>query len=125
MEYQKRISLLDDITYQTSKFRTRNWVEVNHESKGVYSSGSEIKFETSMIMSTLCDYSGAYIHGKAAVKNTNKKLIFENCAPFTKCISRINYAQVDDGQAIDRVMPVYNLIEYSDAYLKTSESLWQ
>ena len=62
MEYQKRINLLDDITYQTSKFRTRNWIEVNDESKGVYSSGSENKFETSMIMSTLCDYSGAYLH---------------------------------------------------------------
>ena len=62
MEYQKRINLLDDRTYQTSKFRARNWIEVNDESKGVYSSGSENKFETSMILSTLCDYSGAYIH---------------------------------------------------------------
>ena len=58
------------------------------------------------------------------VNNTNKKVNFENCAPFTDCITETNNAQVYYAQKIDLVMPMYNLIEYSDAYLKTSGSLW-
>ena len=50
---------------------------------------------------------------------------FKNCAPFTKCISRINNTDIDTAQDIDIVMPMYNLIEYSDNYSKTSGSLWQ
>ena len=55
----------------------------------------------------------------------NKSVIFKNCAPFTKCISRINGTDIDNAQDIDIVMPMYNLIEYSDNYSKTSGSLWQ
>ena len=54
-----------------------------------------------------------------------KKIIFKNCAPFTNCISEINNTQVDNDKDIDIVMPMYNLIEYSDNYAKTSGSLWQ
>ena len=60
MEYQKIINLLDDTTNQPSKFRTRDWVEVNDESKGGYDN-SNIRFKTSTIRSNLCDYSDAYI----------------------------------------------------------------
>ena len=60
-----------------------------------------------------------------AANNTNEKLLFKNCAPFTNCISKINNTQVDDVQDIDVVMSMYNLIEYSDIYSKTSGSLWQ
>ena len=59
------------------------------------------------------------------VNNTNKKVIFKNCAPLTDCITEINNTQVDDAQKSDIVMPMYNLIEYSVAYSNTSESLWQ
>ena len=90
-----------------------------------------------MLRSSLCDYSDAYILVKgnitvnntagagAAVNNTNKKVIFKNCAPFTKCISKINNTQIDNAEYIDIVIPMYNLIEYSDNYSKTSASLWQ
>ena len=90
-----------------------------------------------MLRSSLCDYSDAYILVKgnitvnntaadgAAANNTNKKVIFKNCAPFTDCISKINNAQVDNAKDIDIVMLMYNLIEYSDNYSKTSGSLWQ
>ena len=54
-----------------------------------------------------------------------KGVIFKNCAPFTKCISRINGTDIDNAQDIDIVMPMYHLIEYSDNYSKTSGSLWQ
>ena len=54
-----------------------------------------------------------------------KEITFKNCAPFTKCISRINSTDIDNAQDIDIVMPMYNVIEYSDNYSKTSGSLWQ
>ena len=88
-----------------------------------------------MLRSSLCDYSDAYILVKgnitvnntaadgAAANNTNKKVIFKNCAPFTNCISKINNTQVDNAKDIDIVMPMYNLIEYSNNYSKTSGSL--
>ena len=61
----------------------------------------------------------------AAVNNANKKVIFKSCAPFTNCKSEINNTQIDNAKDIDIVMPMYNLIEYSDNYVKTSGSLWQ
>ena len=138
MEYQKIAKLIDDDTLnEPSKFRTRNWVEVNDESRGAYNVNSQIKFKTSMLKSSLCDYSDAYILVKgtitvnntaaagAAANNTNKKVILKNCAPFTNCISEINNTQIDNAKDIDIVMPMYNLIEYSDNYAKTTGSLWQ
>ena len=88
-----------------------------------------------MLRSSLCDYSDAYIlvEGNIAVNNTaaagadanntNKKVIFKNCAPFTNCISKINITDIDNSKYIDIVMPMYNSIEYSDNYSKTSGSL--
>ena len=80
-----------------------------------------------MLKSSLCDYNDVYILVKgtitvnntrtaAAPNNRNKKAIFKNCAPFTNCICKINNTQVDDAKDIDTVMPMYNLIEYSDNY---------
>ena len=136
MEYQKIANLLDSASNQPSKFRRRNWVEINDEARGTYSPNKQIKFKTAMLRSSLCDYSDAYILVKgnitvnntaadgAAANNTNKKVIFKNCAPFTNCISKINNTQIDNAEYIDIVMPMYNLIEYSDNYSKTSGSLW-
>ena len=138
MEYQKIANLIDDNTLnQPSKFRTRNWIEINDESRGTYNVNSQTKFKTTILKSSLCDYSDAYILVKgtitvnntaaagAAANNTNKKVIFKNCAPFTNCISEINNTQIDIAKDIDIVMPMYNLIEYSDNYAKTTGSLWQ
>ena len=60
---------------------------------------------------------------EAAKKNSNKKVIFKNCAPFTTCISEINNAQADNAKDIDAVMYMYNLIEYSDNHSKSLGSL--
>ena len=138
MEYQKIANLIDDNTpNQPSKFRARNWIEVNDESRGVYNVNSQIKFKTTMLKSSLCDYSDAYIIVKgtitvnnttaqgAAANNTNEKVIFINCAPFTNCISEINNTQIDNAKDIDIVMPMYNLIEYSDNHAKATGSLSQ
>ena len=130
MEYQKIANLIDDNTLnQPSKFRTRNWIEINDESRGAYNVNSQIKFKTTMLKSSLCDYSDAYILVKgtisvnntaaaagAAANNTNKKVIFKNCAPVTNCISETNNTQIDNAKDIDIVMSMYNLIEYSDIY---------
>ena len=90
-----------------------------------------------MLRSSLCDYRDAYIlvKGNISVNNNvaaganendiGKKVTFKNCAPFTNCISKINNTQIDNAEYIDIVMLMYNLIDYSDNYSKTSGSLWQ
>ena len=90
-----------------------------------------------MRRSSLCDYSGACILVKGnisvnynagagvAANNTNKKVIFKNCAPFTNSISKINNIQIDIAEYVDIVMQMYNLIEYSNNYSKTPGNLWQ
>ena len=107
-----------DASNQPSKFRTRIWVEINYESRGTYT-GSDIKLKATMLRSNLCDYD-AYILVKGTITITgagdndaekrldkrNKGAIFKNCAPFTKCISRINNTDTDAAQDIDIVMPI-------------------
>ena len=100
-----------------------------------------------MLRSNLCDYADAYILVKETIiiigagdddaarraDKRDKGVTFKNCAPFTKCkigntdktISRTNNTDKDNAQDIDIVTPMYNLIEYSDGYSKTSGSLWQ
>ena len=96
-----------------------------------------------MLRSNLCDYADAYILVEGTITITGagnddaaKRLdersigiIFNNCTPFTKCISRINNTDIDNAQDIDIVVSIYNMIiaiiEYSDNYSKTSGSLWQ
>ena len=114
MEYQKIASFVDNASNQPSKFRTKNRVEINGESRGTYSVNRQIDFRTSMLRYSLCDYSDAYILVKgnitfnntaaadADVNNTNKKEIFNNCALFTDCISKINYIQIDNAKDIDK-----------------------
>ena len=113
------------------------WLKINYDIRGAYSTNKQIRFKTAMLRSDLCDYSDAYIPVKgnisvndtaaagADANNANKKVIFKNCASFTNCISKINNTQIDNAEYIDIVMPMYNLIEYSDNYSKTSGSLWQ
>ena len=61
MEYQNIASLLNDESNKPSKFKARNWAEINYEARGTYSPNKQIKFKTSMIRSSLCDYGDAYI----------------------------------------------------------------
>ena len=138
MEHQKISNFLESASDNLSKFRTRNWVEINDESRGNYAN-SDIRFKTTMLISNLCDYADSYILVKETITITgegddageiqaderDKGVKFKNCAPFTKCISRINNTDIDNAYDIDTVMPMYNLIKYSDNYSKTSGSLWQ
>ena len=118
---------------QPSKFRTKNRIKINDDAPGMHNSISQIKFKTSILRSSLCDYSDAYIHKEtivvtktvAASNNIDEYIIFKNCAPFADCISEINNTEIDHAKYNDVVMPMYNLIEHRDNYLKRSESLWQ
>ena len=136
MECQKIINFLDDTTNQPPEFRTRNWVEINDESQGMYNVSNQVKFNNSVIRSNLSDYSDACIHGEGAINvpntgiapalnNRNKQLIFKNCSPFVTCIREINNTQVDDAHDIHVVMPMYNLTECIDTYSKIKGILWQ
>ena len=92
-----------------------------------------------MLRSNSYDYAEAYILVKETITisgeendtaarqadERNKGVTFKNCAPFTKCISIINNKDINTAQDIDILKPMYNLIEYSDNYSKTSGSLWQ
>ena len=108
MEYQKIANLLDrEASNQPNRFRTKNCVEINDESKGSYTSG-DTKFKTTMLRLNLCDYADTCILLKGTITITlagndaasrqanerNKGVIFKNCAPFTKCTS-IQIVQID------------------------------
>ena len=74
MEYQKTSNLIYHTSSQPSKFRTKNWIEINDESRGTYNVGSQIKFKTTMLKSSLCDYSDAYILVKGKIMEMMPRL---------------------------------------------------
>ena len=129
METQKIVNLLNGSDNDNSKFATKKWYIIDSESKGNYSTDEEIKFLTRSIESSHCDYSDAYIlvTGNITVNggNNSTKVAFKNCVPFKKCRTEINETFVDEAEHINIVMPMYNLVEYSDNYSDTSGSLWQ
>ena len=69
MEYQKIVNFLGSASIQPSKFRTRNSIEINDESRGTYTSNG-IKFKITMLRSNLCDYVDAYIPVKGTITIT-------------------------------------------------------
>ena len=87
MEYEKIINLLDNTSNQPSKFRTKNWVEIIDDSGGMYNTNSQIKFKTSMLKTSLCDCSDAYILVRKTIaaaelaaggRNNNVEIFFYN-----------------------------------------------
>ena len=133
MEIQKIPNSLGDVDNESLKFATRKWYVIIDQKNTVYGQGNEsgttVKFETQVIKSSLCDYSDAYIlvtgNITAVGNDANTKGAFKNCAPFMKCVTHINHEHVDTADNLDIVMPMYNLIEYSDNYSDTLGSLWQ
>ena len=80
MEYQKIINLLNNTPNQPTKFRTKTWVEKNDDLRGTYSTNSQIKFKTSMLRSSICEYSDAYIlvSGITTITGAAAKQLHEN-----------------------------------------------
>ena len=134
MQYQKITNLLGTTPDEVPRFITKNWIEVHDQSgsaEGRYKRSKQIRFETSTLRSDLCDFSEGYIIVKGTITVTNpdnnvydKKLAFKNNAPFVSCISKINNTLIDNAEDLDVVMPMYNLLEYSKNYSKTTGSFW-
>ena len=131
MEYQKITNLLDSTSDKVPTFITKKWIDVHDQSGGTYNTNKQIRFKTLMLRSDLCDYSDAYIvvKEKFTVTNPNndayeEKLALKNNAPFTSCILKVNNTLIDNAEDLVIVMPLYNLLQYSKNYRKTSGSLW-
>ena len=134
MEYQKITNLFDTMLDEVPRFVTKKWVEVHDQAGSAnnrYKPSKQIRFKTSMLRSDLCDYSDAYIVVKEDITLTktiidirNRLLAFQNNAPFTNYISKINNVLIDNAEDVDIVIPMYNLFEYSKNYRKTTGSLW-
>ena len=137
MENQKIINLLDKIDTNSKHFSTKKWYIINDENNTNYDVNKDtgadnpdtIKYDTRVLKPNLCDYAEAYIliNGtiRAAAADDSTRLALKSCAPFTKCNLEINYEHVDTAENLDIVMPMYNLIEYSDNYQDSSATLYQ
>ena len=138
MEYQKITNLLGTMLDEVPKPNTKKWIEVHDQSGSAddrYNPSKQIRFKKSILRSGLCDYSDAYIvvKGDITLTKTNGRgiidirfrfLAFKNSAPFTNCISKINIVLIDNAEDLDVVMSMYNLLECSKNYRKTTGSLW-
>ena len=132
MESQKIINLLGSSDSESQKFATKRWYIINDQNTGnnAYGNGEDgttIKFETKVIKPNLCDYSDAYILVIENIQNkpANSVVGFKNCAPFRTCDVTINDEHVEKAEDLDIVMPMYNLLEYSDNYQDSTGSLYQ
>ena len=137
MENEKIINLLDKIDTDSKHFATKKWYIINDENNTNYGvdkdngakNSDTIKYDTRVLKPNLCDYAEAYIlvdgtiRTDAAVNAT--RLALKNCAPFIKCNLEINDGHADTAENLDIVMPMYNLIEYSDNYQDSSVTLYQ
>ena len=137
MENQKIINLLDQIDTDSKHFATKKWCIIYDENNTNYrvnkDTGADnpdtIKYNTRVLKPNLCDYAEAYILVDGTIRATNAvnatRLALKYCAPFTKCNLEINDEHVDTAENLDIVMPMYNLIEYSNNYQDSSATLYQ
>ena len=137
MENQKIINLLDKIDTDSKHFATKKWYIINDENNTNYGVNKDtgknnpdtINYDTRVLKPNLCDYAEAYILVDGTLRATNAvnatRLALNNCAPLTKCNLEINDEHVDTAENLDTVMPMYNLIEYSDNYQDSSATLYQ
>ena len=110
METQKIVNLLNSSENEYSKFATKKSYTIDNESKGNYSHEDPIKFLTSSLESSLCDYSDAYVlvtrNITVARADDNTKVAFKNCAPFRKWRTEINETFIDEAEHINIPMPL-------------------
>ena len=137
MENQKIINLLNKSDTDSKHFANKKWYIINDENNTNYGVNKDtgadnpdtIKYDTRVLKPNLCDYAEAYILVDGTIRATNAvnaaRLALKNYAPFTKCNLEINDEHVDTAENLDIVMPMYNLIEYSDTYQDSSAKLYQ
>ena len=134
MEFKKIANLFDTgfDDKDLPRFVTIEWIEVYDRSEKNYNVNKEIRIKTPMLRSDLCDFSDAYIvvRGNITVtepinaKQKDESVAFKNNAPLVNFISKINDKQIENVEDLDIVLPMYNLLEYSKNYRKTTGSLW-
>ena len=134
MQYQKITSLLGTTSDNVPTFITKKWIEAHDQSGNAedrYKPSKQIRFKISMLRWDLCDFSDAYFVVKGTTTVTNpdnnvydKKLTFKTNAPFVSCISKINNTLTDNAEDLDIVISLYNMLEYSKNYSKTTGGLW-
>ena len=137
MENKKIINLLDKDDTDSKHSAPKKSYIINDENNTNYGVNKDtgannpgtIKYDTRVLKPNLCDYAEAYIlvDGtiRAVAADANTRLALKNCAPFTKCNLEINDEHADTAENLDIVMPMYNLIEYSDNYQDSSATLYQ
>ena len=137
MENQKITNLLEKIDTDSKYFTTKKWYIINDETNTNYGVNKDtgadnpdtIKYNTRVLKPNLCDCGETYILVDGTIRAANAvnatTLVLKNCAPFTKCNLEINDEHVDAAENLDTVMPMYNLIEYSDNYQDSSATLYQ
>ena len=137
MENQKIINLLNKDDTDSKHFATKKWCIINDENNTNYgvnkatnqNNPDTIKYGTRVLKPNLCDYAKAHILVDGTIRTTNAvnapRLALKNCAPFTKCNLEINDEHFDTAENLDVIMPMYNLIEYSDNYQDSSATLYQ
>ena len=113
MELNKINNFLGSAHDEVPRFITKKWIEVQSQSGSTYNRSKPIRFKTSKLRSDLCDYS-----------DFDRRLTLKNNTPFISCISKINGELVENTEDLDIVIPMYNLLEYSKNYEKTSGSLF-
>ena len=131
MEFNKINNLLGPAHDKVPRFITKKWIEVQSQSGSTYNTSKPIRFKTSMLRSDLCDYSDAYVwvKGRITVTNPNNNVNFDRRltlkmnVPFISCVSKINGELVENAEDLDIVIPIYNLLEYSENYEETSGTL--
>ena len=134
MKYQKITNLLGTTLDEVPRFITKKWVDVHDQSGSAddrYKPNKQNRFKTSMLRSDLCDFGDAYIVVKGMTTDTrpgrimyDKKLALKNNALLTSCIFKTNNILIDNAEDLDIVMLMYNLLEYSKSYRKTTGSFW-
>ena len=123
MEHQKILNLSNEAN--DSKFVIRKCNIVNYNSNSMI--WNEIIIKTEVLKSNLCNYNIVYILVRGVITITGHQatqVAFKQCAPFTKCIRKTDETIIDDAEDFDLVMSMYNLIEYSSNFSKTTGSLW-
>ena len=135
MENQKIINLLNKDDINSKHLATEKWyIIMKNTNYGVdkdtgANNPDTIKYDNRVLKPNFCDYAEVYIlvdgTNRSATANANSRLDLKSCAPFTKCNLEINDEHVDTVENLDIVMPMYNLIEYSDNYQDSSATLYQ
>ena len=135
MEYNRINNLLGSQRNKLSKFITKDWIKVDDQSRNNYDDKKQIRFKTSTLRSDLRDFSDAHVLVKGTITVTatagaknirdkkNRPLVLKNNAPFISCISKINVELIENAEDLYVVIPMYNLLEYSKNYKKTTGSL--